>query len=126
MKRFLLILANLFLLCAFQNASAQEKSVNQNNQKPKFISCDGCGQRPIYLRKPEYPKAARFLVRGSVRVEVLIDEKGKVESAKVVSGHPFFRAAAVKAALKSKFQPSQISGKPLKRRGIIVYNFIPN
>ena len=118
MRRFLLILSISFLLGAFQTAAAQTK-------KPKIVSCDGCGQRPIYLAKPVYPKTARFRTGGTVKVEILIDEKGKVASAKVISGHPFFRGEAIRAASKSKFEPLIISGKAVKTRGIIVYNFIP-
>jgi TonB family protein len=125
MKRFLLILSISFLLGAFQTAASQEKSAVQKTKKPKIVSCDGCGQRPVYLAKPVYPKAARFRPSGTVKVEILIDEKGKVASAKVISGHPFFRGEAIRAALKSKFEPLIISGKAVKTRGVIVYNFIP-
>jgi len=125
MKRFLLILSILFLLCAAQNAAAQENPAKQKEVKPRIIICDGCNQRIINLPKPRYPAYAKFRPGGTVKVEVLIDEKGKVESAKVVSGHPFFRAAALKAARKAKFEPYRISGKPVKARAIIVYNFVP-
>ena len=78
------------------------------------------------LVKPEYPKSASYVrASGSVEVEIVIDENGNVESAEAVSGHPLLRPAAVKAALESKFQPTYLSGKPVKVRDYIVYNFIP-
>ncbi len=125
MTRFILVLSILFLLGAFQNVSAQKKTVKQKKAKPIVVSCGVCNQKAIYLAKPVYPEMARFRPGGTVKVEVLLDEKGKAESAKVISGHPFFRAEAVKAALKSKFEPVRVSGKPVKTRGIIVYNFVP-
>ena len=60
---------------------------------------------------------------GVVEVEVVIDENGKVVSAKVVSGPAIFRDNAVQAALRAKFTPSKLSGQPVKVSGKIVYNF---
>jgi len=80
----------------------------------------------IDLVKPEYPASARA-VRASdeVSVKVLIDEEGSVVSAEAVSGHPLLHAAAVNAALLSKFRPASSSGQPVKVEGVVVYNFVP-
>jgi protein TonB len=56
-------------------------------------------------------------------VEVVIDENGKVVSAKAVSGPVVFRDNAVQAALRAKFTPSKLSGQPVKVTGKIIYNF---
>jgi len=56
---------------------------------------------------------------------VTVDEKGNVVAASAVSGHPLLRASAVQAARQSKFSPTLLSGKPVKVKGIIVYNFTP-
>ena len=60
---------------------------------------------------------------GAVEVEVVIDENGKVLSAKAISGPSVFRDSAVQAALRAKFTPSKLSGQPVKVTGKIVYNF---
>jgi TonB family protein len=126
MKKSPLILLILFLLCAFQNVSAQKKTAKPKKAKPIIVSCGVCTQKAIYLPKPEYPKVARFIrASGEVQVEILIDEKGNIESAKAISGHVLLQPAAVKAALKAKFKPFKLSGKPVKVRGILVYNFVP-
>ncbi|MBK9163596.1 MAG: energy transducer TonB [Acidobacteria bacterium] len=53
----------------------------------------------IYLPKPQYPATAMAVnAQGNVSVQVLIDEDGRVVSAKSVSGHPLLRAAAIGAA----------------------------
>src|SRR5688500_10123453 len=45
--------------------------------------------RAIRLPKPEYPRAAREeRASGTVEVRVLIDEDGRVMSAKAINGHP--------------------------------------
>lgn len=78
----------------------------------------------IKLSQPPYPKIARFAhVRGSVQVQVLIDEDGAVLRARAESGHPLLKAVAVAAARQSKFSPTRLSGRPVKVSGIIIYNF---
>jgi TonB family protein len=76
------------------------------------------------LPKPEYPEIARHArASGMVSVEIVIDETGKVISARAVSGSPFLREAAVKAAKRARFTPSKLSGQPVKVSGTVNYNF---
>jgi TonB family protein len=78
----------------------------------------------LNLPAPLYPEAARRMrTSGMVEVEVVIDENGKVISAKAISGPAIFRDNAVQAALRAKFTPSKLSGQPVKVTGKIVYNF---
>lgn len=81
--------------------------------------------KAISLPQPAYPpmaKAAR--ASGTVNVQVLVDETGKVVSATAVSGHPLLRQAAVQAAYRARFTPTLLSGQPVKVQGIITYNFV--
>ncbi len=81
--------------------------------------------KAINLVKPDYPPAAKGVrAGGAVNVKVTIDEDGNVVSAEAISGHPLLRAAAVNAALLSKFSPTVLSGEVVKVDSIIVYNFI--
>lgn len=74
---------------------------------------------------PAYPVIARQAgVQGVVTVEILIDEQGRVVSARATSGHPLLRAAAQASAYQAKFSPTSISGHPVKVSGVINYNFI--
>lgn len=78
----------------------------------------------IYLPKPQYPATAMAVnAQGDVSVQVLIDEQGRVISAKPVSGHPLLRAAATGAARSAKFRPTLLSNQPVKVTGVIVYKF---
>ena len=53
---------------------------------------------------PEYPSIARQMkLSGRVVVDVVIDETGKVENAKPVSGNQLLSGAAVAAVKKWKF-----------------------
>jgi protein TonB len=73
---------------------------------------------------PDYPDfAKRSRISGLVTVEVVIDENGKVISAKAVSGPAMLQQAAINAALLAKFSPTLLSGQPVKVTGTINYNF---
>ncbi|HEY0099378.1 MAG TPA: energy transducer TonB [Pyrinomonadaceae bacterium] len=74
---------------------------------------------------PVYPAIARQTrVQGTVTVEILINEQGRVISAQATNGHPLLRAAAQSSAFQAKFSPTSISGQPVKVSGVITYNFI--
>ena len=78
----------------------------------------------LSLPKPNYPPLARNIrLEGSVIVQVLIDESGKVLSAKVTSGHPLFVAEAQRAAMQARFSPTLIGDQPVKVSGVITYMF---
>lgn len=91
---------------------------------PTVISKGVINGIAVYLHKPAYPTIAKTAgAKGEVKVQVLIDENGKVISASTVSGHPLLKATAVQAALQSRFTPTQLSNVPVKVSGFIVYNF---
>ena len=81
----------------------------------------------ILLPKPIYPRmAVQIKLQGMVTVQVLIDETGKVISAKAISGHPLSVPEAQRAALQARFSPTLISDQPVKVSGVITYNFVMN
>ena len=76
------------------------------------------------LITPVYPAAARSIrAGGEVKVQVIIDENGRVTSANAISGHPLLRSSAETAAKSSKFTPTTLSKEKVKVSGIIIYNF---
>jgi len=74
---------------------------------------------PVY---PPIAKAAR--AQGTVKVQVVVDEEGKVIAARAIGGHPLLQAAAVKAAREVLFSPVLLGTKPVKVSGVITYNFV--
>ena len=79
----------------------------------------------LSLPRPSYPPLAKQMrIQGTVAVQVLIDESGKVISAKAVSGHAFLVPEAQKAALQARFSPTIIGDQPVKVSGVITYNFV--
>lgn len=74
---------------------------------------------------PPYPPIAKSAgIHGTVAVQVVIDEQGRVISAKATSGHPLLMNAAVQAAYRARFTPTVLGGNPVKVTGSIAYNFV--
>jgi len=74
---------------------------------------------------PAYPplaKAAR--ASGTVRIQVIVDETGKVIAAQALGGHPLLHSASVKAARKTLFTPTLLNGRPVKVAGVITFDFM--
>lgn len=124
MKRIGLVF--VFSLAAFLSASAQD--VPTPAPTPKTISGGILNRKAISLPKAEYPDAARQAKAfGEVKVQILTDESGKVISANAVDGSEniALRQSAESAALKATFQPTLLSGVPVKVSGVIIYSFAP-
>jgi protein TonB len=60
---------------------------------------------PVY---PPLAVAAR--VQGSVRLECVIGEDGRVSDVVVVQGHPLLEAAAVEAVRQWRYRPTLLNG----------------
>ena len=83
--------------------------------------------RAINLSVPTYPAAARAMhASGQVMVQVLVDEDGRVTSAKAINGHPLLRGAAEAAARQSRINPVRIQNENVKTSGFLIYNFRDN
>jgi protein TonB len=73
---------------------------------------------------PPYPQIAKLArVEGTVTVEILVDEQGRVVSATAKDGPAMLREAARQAALLARFTPTKLNGDPVKVSGVISYNF---
>jgi protein TonB len=92
---------------------------------PRVVSKGVITGLALSLPKPVYPQIARQArANGPVNVQVLIDESGKVISAKALSGHPLLLAAAQQAAYQARFSPTKLSEQAVKVSGVITYNFV--
>ena len=116
------------------NAIATKRSVIEAGGEPpvnpapkpllKPVSGGVLNGSAINLPSPVYPDVARRMrASGVVVVEVVIDENGKVISARAVSGNNHLREVAVQAAYRARFSPTKLSGLPVKVAGSINYNF---
>lgn len=93
--------------------------------KPQTLTSTMLVSKAISLPKPAYPLMAKAIgAQGSVAVQILVDEQGKVISAQAVSGHPTLLRAAREAAFQARFTPTVLNGQPVKIQGVITYNFV--
>ncbi len=101
-----------------------KKPVEKTPEKPRVITGGVLNGQAVSLPKPIYSAAAKAInASGTVQVQILVDESGKVVSATAVSGHPLLKIEAEKAAKLARFSPTLLSNQPVKVTGIIVYNF---
>ena len=99
----------------------------QDIPKVLNVSKDVLQGKAISLPRPNYPLMAKNIrVQGPVTVQVLIDEEGRVISAKAVSGHPLLVPGAIGAARQARFSPTKLGDQPVKVSGVITYNFVLN
>jgi protein TonB len=81
--------------------------------------------KALSLPQPPYPRIAKEAgVHGSVNVQILVSEDGKVLNAQILSGNPMLTFAARDAAMRARFTPTLLNGQPVKIQGIITYNFV--
>ena len=140
-RRFLfaqvcLLVSVMTLMAKAQSSVAVDKIVDcsatshkspKNNPKSKIISAGVVNGKSVNLINPEYPVMSRVLgVRGSVQIQVIIDESGCVSETTALSGHPVLIPAALRAAKLSSFFPTLVGDTPVRVYGVIVYNYLPN
>jgi len=127
---FVFLLALSFTVVAPSDAQQRQPDECWTPGRPKpdvQIGLNGspilCG-RAISLPKPPYPEEAKKQkISGSVRVNIVIDENGRVIWAEAVEGHPLLREASAKAACNSKHSPTKFRGRDVTVASVITYNF---
>jgi protein TonB len=63
---------------------------------------------------PVYPAGAQAAqVEGAVVVEATVDTSGRVDSVRVINGHPMLQAAAATAVKQWTYQPLLLNGQPV-------------
>jgi hypothetical protein len=76
------------------------------------------------LPKPPFPSCkCKFSKLNRVSVQFVVNEKGIVETAEPVLGHPALKAASVAALRNSRFSISLVDNEPVKAYGEITYEF---
>lgn len=74
--------------------------------------------------QPSYPTLARTArITGSVTVFLVVNEKGEVESVMRAEGPQQLQQAAIEAARRWRFNPTEIDGRPVRVTGYLSFNF---
>lgn len=102
----------------------EPQAVSAPTPPPESLTGSLLNDKALELPEPVYPTGAAFAhVAGQVDVGVVIDEKGQVSAAHVISGHPLLNDAAIAAARRARFAPTLHAGQPVKVAGVIRYKF---
>jgi TonB family protein len=90
-------------------------------------------QEPVRLSKPprkthdvapEYPDiASSARVQGVVIIELAVDEKGRVSSARVLRSVPLLDEAALSAVRQWRYEPTLTNGRPVPVTVTVTVNF---
>jgi len=101
-----------------------EQSGSATANSPIRVSSAEFYGRAVSKPLPRYPPIARQAhAEGTVVVEVVTNEAGKVTCARGLSGHPLLVRVAVAAAKEWTFSPSQGSGGSQQSVGNIAFRF---
>ena len=116
-----------------QNAPAPKETVAEmtaptvRTSEPKNTAPMAVGSLVNYATEksnPVYPAAARNIrMSGVVKVELVIDESGKVAEVQTASGPAMLQRAATDAVRKWKFKPFTRDGQAIKATGFVNFNF---
>lgn len=114
-------------ICVYDNVDGSTDKCDPNPPpKEKIINAGWMNSRARNFINPEYPSGLSVPRRAAkVDVRIVTDENGKVITAEIIRGPQEFHTAAVEAAKKLPFPPTQLSGVSRKVSGWISYNFIP-
>jgi TonB family protein len=107
-------------------APAPEDTDRAEKPAPKIIRKPGdvLQNSAVFRPRPDYPEAARAAdIKGTVTVEVTIDEEGSVIAARPISGPQQLRDAAVGAARRWKWTPARIGRNRARVVGTITFSF---
>jgi TonB family protein len=72
------------------------------------------GPVPLHITQPRYPaEAFNRKIQGTVELEILIDETGRVGKTRLVKSIPELDAAAIQCVMEWRFRPAQLAGQPV-------------
>lgn len=116
MKRWSLVVGLLLLLFAGLAASQEAAQMLR-------ISA-GVAENSLVKRvEPVWPQMEKLNIQGKVVLAVRLSTEGKVESIKVISGHPMLVQAAIDAVKQWEYKPFLLNGRPAKVETTVVVPF---
>ena len=106
-------------------ASALADSIARKADQAVATSSLDQGARAIAQVSPKYPADLKKQgIAGLVKVQVVVDARGRVQDARVTQGaHPLLDRAALDAVRQWRFQPAVRGGKPVAQKVMVPFRF---
>jgi protein TonB len=105
----------MFLRSGFLVVAAFTAATLLAQDEPKKLTKTEATVAVVSKVPPEYPVVAKQLkLEGTVELEAVLAEDGKVAEVRIVSGNPVLTKAAADAVRKWKFAPVTQGGKAVK------------
>lgn len=120
------VLDHTNVLAAPPPSARVEATPRQQPAAVRRIEVGGKVQEAKLIRRvtPEYPALARSArISGKVVLSALIGVDGKIQSLKIISGHPLLVPASVAAVSHCLYAPTLLNDKPVEVSTIIELNF---
>jgi TonB family protein len=119
------VLLVLLLALSSSRVHAQKMSQADIDRLPS-VPADEAKHNLISSGQPAYPPEAQTArIVGVVRIEIAVDETGKVQDLYLISGHPMLAPPAMRSVKLWKYKPFQIEGKPAVVRTEVDIGFPP-
>src|SRR5262249_9585771 len=91
---------------------------------PIWVDTDTLVKRARHCVGPKMPALFRqSRIEGQVLVDILVNERGKVECAQLIHGHPLLVGAAIDAAKDWTFRPMKQRGRAVSFYGHLQFHF---
>jgi TonB family protein len=99
---------------------------NFDSLAPKCIVINRIvNNRAVYLPKPIFkdvvhPKHLQLKTDETIKIEIIVNEEGKVTNARAISGHPLLRSRCENAARNATFSPINQLGR-IRAKALLIY-----
>jgi TonB family protein len=110
----------------FGHMTLGQRSAPPESKPPVRVGSEFVKPRMLREVQPEYPELARQQhIHGVVIVEVHINRAGRVTEARVVTGHPLLKEAALVAVRQWLYEPFKFAGEPVEAFTTVAISFPP-
>jgi TonB family protein len=104
--------------------TTDQLSYRDRDGKPIWLNTDSLLKSATHCVAPKMTAFARNArIEGYVSVDILVNDKGEVWCARLVSGHPMLASSAINAAKDWAFRPMKQEGKAVWFYGHLRFHF---
>jgi protein TonB len=100
------------------------REVEAPSRRPRVVPPEIQQALLVVRVEPQYPALAKQIhLEGTVHIRAIIARDGTVQSAEVLSGHPWLASAARDAILRWRYLPTLLRGEPVEVETLITVIF---